>query len=337
MTRKKRYVSHSSISDYTLCPRKYRLKRVDRIRSVDLKSAFFFGSAIDAAVEAIFLRKKKDLTEEEAKLVERDYLNVFQEQLNKAKHPITYEEVQVAKNPNVSYSKADYQPELLGDESLSDIRDFALKLEFDTPDLEDMQELLVEVMESKSKDEDIKVLQNYINWNCLLEKGTLILSEVYNWCEENVKETLSVQREIRVEDENDVLVGWNDLEVVLKNNKHVLVDFKTSSIKYDSNDANESQQLTIYGEMLGLDDVAFLVFEKNIRKREPRVRWQFIEGKLTEEQKYKTFNDIEEALEGIDNENFPKNLKGCYRYGKCEYFDFCKSKNMKGLVKVEKK
>jgi hypothetical protein len=86
--------------------------------------------------------------------------------------------------------------------------------------------------------------------------------------------------------------------------------------------------------------VAYLVGDKKIRKKEPRVRIKFVKGEITEEFLDKTFLQIEEVT-GIIKEKLPygkgefeQNKEACPNFGNCEYINLCWKGSMKGLEKV---
>ena len=54
------FLSYSQITTFKDCSEKFRLERVERLRPKLHSSAFFFGSAIDAAVEAMLNNLNKD-------------------------------------------------------------------------------------------------------------------------------------------------------------------------------------------------------------------------------------------------------------------------------------
>jgi hypothetical protein len=85
-----------------------------RLRERQLSSALFFGSAIDEALNCLLLRKKKNLTEEEKKLVDLDSKVVFEQHLAEAeetyaiKWRIDYKDKEgVLKSSEEGYSNLD--------------------------------------------------------------------------------------------------------------------------------------------------------------------------------------------------------------------------------------
>ena len=296
-------------------------------------------------MEVIFLTKKKNLTKDDKAKLKHGYNVTFINALSFAKNNY-WEKVDVKFNPLAKYAGQDYQPELLADEDIESINDLFREssLEFDddsTLSTLDRVKGYVEACAPFAKkdklDSDELIVYNYIHWCCLLNKGYMILEEVEKWVKVNVKETLSIQKEFKIESGDDLFQAKLDLVIIDNNDEKVLVDFKTSSFAYDENSANESVQLGVYSEFEGLEKVAYLVFEKNIRKRDPRVRFQYVEGNINEARKTEIFDDIEASIKKIEKKEFDKNENSCYTYGRCEYIDYCRNGSFKNLEYVKKK
>jgi len=180
----------------------------------------------------------------------------------------------------------------------------------------------------------------------LMIKGQMMIVKIKEWIDENVAEVHEVQKKISIENDNgDQFIGFLDFIVTLKCGKKVLIDLKSSSntnAYYPADSAEKSVQLGIYSQEESVPNVAYLVADKKIRKREPRVRLTFIEGVITEEHLDDVFEMIEEVTVEIKEklqdgeEAFEKNLDSCMKFGGCQYFNFCKKGYMKGLCFVKK-
>ena len=173
----------------------------------------------------------------------------------------------------------------------------------------------------------------------------MLLEALVEWIDENVAETIACQKKIEIENElGDKFIGYLDFIVKLKDGRTVLIDLKTSSnpkLYYPSDSASNSRQLGIYSQEEGISEVAYLVADKKIRKRVPRVRLSFVEGVITEEHLDNVFSEIEEVTIEIKDklqkgkESFSKNLDSCDLYSGCPYKQYCKSGSLKGLEKVK--
>ena len=90
-----------------------------------------------------------------------------------------------------------------------------------------------------------------------------------------------------------------------------------------------------------MSNVAYLIADKVIRVREPKVRLSFVEGIITEEHLDEVFAEIEEVTNEIKEKlpygisAFDKNLDSCMNYGGCQYLSYCKSGCTKGLERVK--
>lgn len=322
--------SHSSIEKYKECPRKFYLHYIEKLRPILTKSPLFFGGLMDDVVGRLLLAKKVDLTPEELD----EMLQVTPEEIiNKAC-------TEWSKNPKLRFSKSDLDLSLFSESDLTKCIARCIELKLDVS--QDSYEAFIDACQDQLKaddfglDEDCLLGYNAFCIKSLELKAKLFVPVIEEWIEGNVAKTLSIQEKVELNDEDDVIVGYIDMKLKMKDGSEMIWDFKTSSRSYGENDANVSQQLTIYSEYGKIESVGFLVAQKKIRKREPRVRLQEVFGTITEEQRIDCFSEITEIIDeikeaGTDQANFPKNMDSCYKFGKCQYFDNCKYGKKKGL------
>ena len=294
-------LSYSSINTFKSCGYKYYLEKVKKLKPNWINSSLMFGSAIDEAMEAILKGQDNEL-------------EVFINSLNSF-------EVFGRKTDimNVRYSTGDLQTELLDE------------------DVTETMETLVGIRKSKkpfSKEQQLEY--NTIAHNCLIEKGKLLLPELREWYIDNVDEVIEVQKKIELENEyGDKFVGYLDFIIKDKKGDKVLIDLKTSSDSkkyYPNGCVEDSDQLSIYSEECEVDKAAYLVVDKKIRKRDPRVRLTYVEGYITDEKLDSVFDDIEKQTSLIKQNEFKQNRDSCFQFGRCPYFDYChKNKKMTGL------
>lgn len=356
----KLFLSNSQINTYTDCPRKWHLDKQQRLRPNWKGSALLFGSALDSAVESYLLKNKLD-----PRGVFNASLAVFEVNGEEKKLPTDLLDVR--------FFAGDVDPSLLDQEFMDQICVDNLGIE--TMEISVFLDFCKQ--QRKTKTALSKVEQKLFNWLAyasLKIKGLMLLEELLKWIDENVLEVHEVQKKIQIENEDgDTFIGFLDFIVTIGDaqcrgcqgtgyswddaenrervcdrcppHRKVLIDLKTSSnpkAYYPEDAAETSVQLGIYAQEEGIEDVAYLVGDKKIRKREPRVRLHFIEGKITEEHLDEVFEMIEEAtLEIKENlklgeEGFPKNLDSCANFGGCQYFNYCKKGDMKGLCYVKK-
>ena len=74
-----------------------------------------------------------------------------------------------------------------------------------------------------------------------------------------------------------------------------------------------------------IDNIAYIVCEKNIRKREPRIRINILKGEVDDDFTDNLLDDYENTLYDIRQEEYTPNFdSGCVFYRKkCEYYDIC--------------
>ena len=244
---------------------------------------------------------------------------------------------------SVRFGAGDVDANLVDQKHVNDACD---RLKIDQINKKDFLEYCKQKRKRKSAlDSTEQYLFNYIAWISLEQKGLMLVEKLSEWIEENVVEVHSAQKKIEISNENgDSFIGFLDFIATLKNGKKVLVDLKTSSnpnAYYPEDSASKSVQLGIYSQQEKLPNVAYLVADKKIRVREPRVRLKYVEGVITEEWLDEVFDMIEEATEAIKEklpkgaEAFEKNLDSCNNYSGCEYRGLCERGSMQGLEVVK--
>lgn len=185
-----------------------------------------------------------------------------------------------------------------------------------------------------------------ITWHCLKHKGHILIDEYAKQVIPRIEQVFEVQRIISLKNTNgDEFTGIVDL-IAKIDGKICIVDNKSSSIKYASSAAEESEQLATYFEALKdeykLEGAMFLVIPKGLRKKKkPVVEIEFIFGKITEELIQKTFAQYDQVLTGIKSGQFECTRKkegGCCSkfWGACPYKNYCES-NGKDLTGLEYK
>ena len=323
---KKIQLSHSAANKYDTCGAMYKYHYIDRIRPITSGSPLFFGSAVDEALNELLKPKMKDYIPKKGGK-KKPELDVFRTEWNKQKE-----------NDKIEYFKSDIDLSLLNSQQ-------KLVLETFDPEVEDHEQFLEEcfaILKKKEKlcEEDQK-LYNRIAWECLFNKGLMLLDEYEKNILPQIHTVFEIQKKIEIKDDKgNNIIGYIDAIVSFIDapDRKVVLDNKTSSKKYADDSVVESPQLATYCEAEELDYGAYAVVEKAIRKREPRTRSQLIVDKVSEKTLDNTFEMYNNVLEGIQNEEFDKNYdSGCFFFGKpCPYFKYCKSngKIMEGLEEV---
>lgn len=169
----------------------------------------------------------------------------------------------------------------------------------------------------------------------LLEVGSKIL-KVYNaQVLPNFKRIISIQTKRTIPNETgDNLVLITDFTAELNDGRIVIFDNKTSSdIKkyYGPSSVKKSQQLSIYTEFEESKLAGYIALQKKLV--DGAVVWNMVVDTIDEDQVQQSFIKVDQTLRAIKREEFPKNEKACYSYGRpCEYWNLCKKGNSKGLI-----
>lgn len=291
-------LSHSAVVEYTTCPKKFYLNRIEKIRPIRLESPLIFGSAFDNALNTMLLDKKAN------KLRSVDWYKilfvkhwVFASNLGKP--------VDLRKSKEVNYSKGDYSVE---DDWLFTDKDRA------------------------------RIQAGYNPaWLCLLRKAMIMIESYYCVALPQIKRVVDVQKTIEMQsDHGDNFVGVIDFIAELQDGRVYICDNKTTTRSYEADSAYNSDQLNIYSVILEIPNVAFFTVSKKILKRTKTVHVKVITGLPTEVAKDKTITIIDNVLNAAHNNEFYENYDSCMMYNKpCPYYNLCHNGSMVGLVNTK--
>ena len=369
-------LSHTKISKYKECPKSYDLYYNKKIRPDYVNSALFFGVAFDEALNVLLLNKKEILTKEEKKLVDKCPYAVFDEYFTQTE--VNGETITLGTSEKARYSKYDFCQEILLDEDYE-----AMKLgcaDYEENDPIVLRNQIIKVIEegnisSLSKD-DMKFL-TLTNWIALRRKGHEMLAAYINDIYPQIERVESIQDVVTLEsDDGHGITGKIDYRAKFKGYEGVVTaDNKSSSNKYPKNSVEKSEQLGIYQQYTGDDLCAYTVImkkptlikektcseckevfiggrrkvcgncKKDLQVEEySKIETQLIVGKPNPEFLDNYFDEINDIIDKILANKFPKNIEkirsGCYSYGaRCPYYEYCKSDgiNMNNLVDLRKK
>lgn len=170
-------------------------------------------------------------------------------------------------------------------------------------------------------------------WLSLLHRGCIMLQEYNEQIIPLIKEVLKVQIDQSIpNDQGDELVIKTDFIAVWNDDRRILFDNKTSSIKYTEDSVKSSSQLAIYYEMLkdeyALDAAGYIVIPKRINKKKlPRCDIKIIIDNIPQEFTNETMQSYDDVLDNIKQANFQCNKKSCInKYGKCDFYNVCKAR-----------
>jgi hypothetical protein len=332
-------LSHTAKETYLTCPQKWKLYYQDKLRSTLIGSALFFGSAIDDALNRMLLEKKSELTEEEKALMEFTPEATFVGSFSQAR--VANDIVRIATSEQAMYYKSDLDIDLLNDGDYKDIKDFGEEVEIILENRTEVESFVEECQQlfKKGVDTDTQRLYNYICWLSLKQKGLMLIEAYRKDIMPEIEEVFDVQKRISLPDGDDEFMGYIDAILSFNSESGVkyVCDNKTSSRPYKQDSVGVSEQLAGYAEHEGISKCAFIVLEKKLRKREPRVRTQIIKDTMPETTVDETFDKLTDVFNGISEEHFDKDFDSCYQYGrKCEYYQQCRTGDLKNLKYVGK-
>lgn len=316
------------------CSEKYRLHYQLRLRSEKLYSALFFGKAIDEAFSTLLYPLLVDNTNY-SHLANLDAEQVFRSHMLKTTH--NEQLIDIPENELCEYFKSDCDVTLLTQEQKEDI-------------LAKSEEKInivrfVDLYQKQIKDKQAvnltdKKLYNFICWNSLISKGIMMIDAYKKQIIPKIAKVQSIQEIIKITNENgDCINGAIDFIASFSDapDKFYICDNKTSSKPYDKDSVSVSDQLATYCEYKKNQNAAFVVVEKTVYKKNPRIHTQIIKDYISEEIMQKTFDNFEETIYKIEENKFSKNYEACFQFGRmCPYFAYCKSNgsNTKNLIQL---
>jgi CRISPR/Cas system-associated exonuclease Cas4 (RecB family) len=326
-------VSYSALECFEQCSEKYRLRYVEKLYSDKIPSPLFFGSAIDAAVELLLLKKKVNLTDEELDLqLTQNAKSVFDSLMREQNGQL------LERNLLCEYFNSDFDPSLLNADDIS----YLVKSYPYVTDFVEFFESCKAVFRARKelKDSD-KLLFNNLCWRSLYRKGELLIDAYERDILPEIHEVFEIQKTVLLTNESgDRLRGKIDFIASFTSDPTTkyIIDNKTSSEPYKADSVANSIQLAIYCEAEGTNKAAYAVMEKKIRVRDPKARTQLIKDNISEEHFQKTFDIVEKKLNTIAEGVYQKkaNPKECFHFGKrCDMYGLCWSDSMDGLKRKE--
>lgn len=360
-------LSHSQISTYSTCGKKYEYHYIQKLREKVTSAALLFGTALDNTINQVLLDKQAGVTP-----TPNTYKDLFDKlwllgEINKQK-------IALNNTPLVVYAESDFDADLLNETHASTCG-FASK--------EKMLNF-VKMIRFKKKEqgyhnlsESERIKFGQINWHCLRTKGQLMLDEYITNVLPKIKQVLEVQHTITLNDtDGNSVTGIVDA-VLDFGDGPVVTDLKTSSRPYSNDSASKSPQLSIYKHALSekYPDamVAFAVLYKKMDKitankcvacgfetesnraktctneieskrcggkwdnvTHIKARSQVIIDRIKPELENNVVDNYETILKGIKAGIFYRNWDSCENsYGLCPYLNLCRQNKSGNLIKVE--
>jgi len=333
-------LSKSAVEMYQQCPRKYQLHYKEGYRGNMIDSPLFFGSAIDEALNALLLTKKRELTEDEVSIMGMSAQQLFEEKLTNVE--VMGKMIDIRCSKYARYSNADLDISLLEESDIKKIIDTHTVSEIELT-MENWEEFVTDSQAKRKAKEMLDMpeyrLFNYFSWMSLYKKGLMMIGAYEKDIMPEIKEVHSIQEKVDLPNEQgDYIIGYIDFEATMMDGVRRVLDNKTSSKKYTEKNISESIQASVYAEYKQNFEWGFVVLEKNIRKREPRARAYYVLGKVTQQQVEDHFIEIDGVLTNIRENNFDKNEESCFLYYKpCQFYDICHNNDYTHVTKKEVK
>jgi hypothetical protein len=175
------------------------------------------------------------------------------------------------------YAQADLDEDLLTEIDLFKVHQFGKQFIPDNElDALDQAMNLISDLKSEKKQEghrhfkpEKQLVLNYASWLSLYRKGELMLKEYHKSILPRIKEVISVQETIDLDNgQGDSITGVIDLIARLDNDEVYVLDHKTASSMnyYDEDSVRESPQLALYALAKGIQKAGFIVMVKSIKK-----------------------------------------------------------------------
>ena len=326
-------ISHSARDMLDTCGEKYRLHYIERKRSPLMYSSLFFGNALDAGFSRILLEKKKQLTQEETELLKTSEFDIFNQNMQVFKH--NNKEQFLLQNEHCEYYFSDFDKDLVTPKMEQLVKAYDPSI----PSIVEFYDWAVsEIKAKRVLSVEDKRLYNYICWLSLVEKGLMMLQAYREQILPQIHEVYDIQKKVSlVNAAGDSISGAIDFTASFVDNpgRKYICDNKSSSKAYKANAVLESDQLATYCEAEGSPYAAYVVVQKTIYKKHPKIKTQIIKGEIKEAQLQETFDKFEQAVYTIEEKRFHKNKDACFSYGKkCPYYALCHYGKEEGLEDV---
>ena len=324
-------LSYSQLTLFEECSEKWRLSYQEGWKTGEINSPLFFGSALDASFEYLLLAKKEDLTEEEFTLLTtKTVYDVFDETMK------VQDGKTLPDNPDCVYFASDFDPELLTITDLAELKKYDSGV---TDYFQFFEDCRARIKNKKPLSIEDQRLHNFMCWLSLYRKGVLMIDEYKKTIIPQIHRVYAIQKHIHLENHSgDIIRGKIDFvcSFVEDPEKKYICDNKTASQPYPDDSVANSLQLAIYCESEQINMAAYVVAQKKMRKKDPKVRINIIKDKVSEESYVSAFTKVDNVLYNINAGQFHKkdNQKECFSFGrKCEFYKLCWFNNSEGLVK----
>jgi len=164
----------------------------------------------------------------------------------------------------------------------------------------------------------------------LSRKGHLLLESYHKEIMPKIKKVISIQEEMTIcgydeqgHSTEDSIYGKLDLIAMIETESgevvQALLDNKTTSEPYPKNSVQKKDQLALYAS--GFSDIEWFGY---LTLNKKNYKTQIIIDKIHNEKKQEVIQKFVKSLEDIKNNNFERNMKSCYSFGRrCEFYSHC--------------
>lgn len=314
-------LSYTANEKYQTSPRSWYLHYDRGLREAVTGSALLFGSALDVAQGELLTNRDLDKAKEV-------FLKLWKSQQINGKW------ANLGTSKDIKWSKSDMDENILED-----------------------------------SDKKLIAKGNTPAWASLQRKGLLMMEAYNEQVMPHLKNVVSTQEYVKIENgEGDIIRGYIDLiaefelnedvvntyteDEALKqslldlkqyNGQKLLIDNKSTSIKYKEDSVRTSKQLATYLESPTLDPdifyAAYIAVPKKFRSRKlPKVPIQIIIDEIPQETTDMIFQQYQDTLKGIKLGEFPCTKECTKTPWGCCYEKYCNSegKDLTGLIYVGK-
>lgn len=339
-------LSHSAAERYETCAESYRLHYIEKIRPEAHGAALVFGNALDVALNELLKPTGKSPEEEFEKALTSTII------AGTACYVPTYE--------NIVYPVSNFDAEIL---LPSDFENVYLRTQDGTIQIAEnldspkKQLAFYDNLKRKRKEEDgltyeEKKYYNLLNWWASYRRGLLMLVAYRKDVMPHINEVLASQERINLKnEEGDEVTGIVDLVADIAGYGPVILDNKTSSMRYADDAVRESKQLGLYvhclEEKYKTRLAGFIVLQKQIKKNRvktcqtcghvsygraatcdaevngkrchgewtevihPEIRVQILIDEIPESDQHKAIERLDLTSKAIHSKVFERNLQSC--------------------------
>lgn len=273
-------LSHSSVSMFQSCARKYQLHYKDKYRSKEQSAALLWGSAIDTALNYLLT----DINRQRVDYLGQEYNIQFTQAWSKGF--INKKQASLIDNEDIVYAASDFDADLISPADLAAAHaKVGLGGIYQGVGTAIVPEALFEIMDTIRKEKEAKgwvnltstqrKFYNYMHWLSLHAKGVILIKAYIDQIVPKIKRVLSGQKEISLTtDEGDSITGFIDAVLEWEDGRVIVFDHKTAAREYEWDAVLKSPQLALYTyaveDEYKTNHAGFIVLRKNIDKQKTK-------------------------------------------------------------------